>query len=289
MCGRFALFADDDWLVSLFGVDLLEGEHAASWNQAPSQQIRVVFDQAAPASPSSPVPASSSPPAPVPASSSSPTAPAPSRDMPRARRKLRSLQWGLVPGWARTPDRPMINARAETLVEKPSFRAAAARRRCLIPANGYFEWQAPSSGSGPKQAWFLSSGGGRSLDEGDPVVAFAGLYEAWRAPSSDPGGGAGARPVRAGREQDDGRWLLTCAIVTRAATDALGRIHDRMPVVVPPELWDAWLDPDLTDLDGVNRLLRAIPDPQLVPRRVGSAVGSVRNDGPDLIAPLGPA
>lgn len=243
MCGRFALFADDDELMSLFDIDVLEGEHAPTWNQAPSQQIRVVMEPSARAVP--------------------------------VRRKMRLLQWGLVPGWARTPLRPMINARAETLAEKPSFRAAAARRRCLVPANGYFEWQAPAPGAGSraKQPWFLSAGSG-SGDEGDPVLALAGIYDAWRAPGAGQGPGS-----------SDG-WLLTCAIVTRAATDALGVVHDRMPVVVPPALWDAWLDPAMTDLDQVSALLRSIPDPVLSPRRVGPAVGDARNDSPGLIAPL---
>jgi len=265
MCGRFSLFADDDELVSLFDIDLLEGEHAPTWNQAPSQQVRVVMDR--------PVPAGAGPdrqgsPSSMGVVDGAPDAPA---HASAVQRTLRLLEWGLVPGWARTPSRPMINARAETLVEKPSFRAAAARRRCLVPANGYFEWQAPAAGTGPKQAWFLSAGAGTGLDEGDPVVAFAGICEAWRDPS--PRAQAGV----------DGGWLLTCAIVTRAATDSLGRIHDRMPVVVPPDLWDAWLDPRVTDPDQVDALLRSLPDPDLVPRTVGRAVGDVRNDSPDLI------
>ena len=249
MCGRFSLFADDDELVSLFDIDLLEGEHAATWNQAPSQQIRVVVERAAAPSDSEGAgSANQGPP-------SSPT----------IERKLRLLEWGLVPSWAKTP-RPMINARMETLTEKPSFRAAAARRRCLVPANGYFEWQVVE-GSRTKQPWFLSQG------PGDPVLAFAGIYEAWKEPGSEPGEG----------------WLLTCAIVTRSASDALGRIHDRTPVVVPPDLWDAWLDPAVTDRDQVDTLLASIPEPHLATRMVGRAVGNVRADGPQLIEAVEPS
>ena len=268
MCGRFSLFADDDELVSLFDIDLLLGEHSPSWNEAPSQRIRVVMDRAVPEDPTDAAPApvdaartGGGTPSSMAAVGGNPAAPAhPSR----IDRQLRLLEWGLVPSWAKPPLRPMINARAETLTTKPSFRSAAVRRRCLVPANGYFEWQA-GVGSGGKQPWFLSEG------EGDPVMAFAGIYEAWR----DPDGG------------EDSPWLLTCAIITRSAPDALGEIHDRSPVVVPPGLWDAWLDPALTDRDRVDNLLRALPTPALVPRKVGRAVGNVRNDGPGLITPIG--
>lgn len=268
MCGRFTLFADDDELVSLFDIDLLLGEHIPSWNEAPSQQVRVVMerevpDGVSPDEPTGPRPTdtrgTSSPP--MQTVGGNPLAAAYGT---RIERQLRLLDWGLVPSWSKPPLRPMINARAETLTVKPSFRAAAARRRCLVPANGYFEWQAPAPGARGKQPWFLSAG------EGDPVVAFAGIYEAWRDPQGGP----------------DAPWLLTCAIITRSAPDALGEIHDRMPVVVPPQLWDAWLDPRATGRDQVDGILAAIPAPMLVPRRVGQAVGNVRNDGPELVEPI---
>lgn len=271
MCGRFALFADDDELVSLFDVDLLLGEHRPSFNVAPSQEVRVVMDRLvdgnghviraqesdrADAGTDAGAGAEALPPD---------QSGAQTPDHARVERQLRLLKWGLVPSWARTPERPIINARAETLTTKPSFRAAAARRRCLVPANGYFEWQAPPTGRGPKQPWFLSAG------EGDPVIALAGISEVWRVP---------------GTPADEGdAWLLTCAIVTRSAPDALGEIHDRTPVVVPPEMWDAWLDPRTTDPGSVEGLLRAVPDPALVPREVSRAVGNVRNDSPELIEP----
>lgn len=167
---------------------------------------------------------------------------------------MQTHQWGLVPSWARDASRPMINARAESLVDKPSFKAAARRRRCLVPANGYYEWQA---GAGGKQPWFLSAG------EGDPVLGFAGIYEAWQGP----------------RDQ----WLLTFAIVTRSAPDAVGHIHDRSPVVVPLSMWSEWLDPETETDTEVRHLLDAIASPVLVPRKVGNAVGNVRNNDPSLI------
>lgn len=264
MCGRFSLFADDDDLVALFDIDLLLGEHSPSWNEAPSRRIRAVLEREVPDNPGSAGPhgheGGGGTPSSVAAVGGNPEVPA---HATRVERQLRLLEWGLVPSWAKPPLRPMINARAETLTSKPSFRSAAARRRCLIPSNGYFEWQVRAGGDG-KQPWFLSRG------EGDPVMAFAGIFEAWR----DPTGG------------QEAPWLLTCAIVTRSAPDALGQIHDRMPVVVPPDLWDAWLDPGLTERERVNELLTSIPAPALVPRRVGRAVGNVRNDGPDLIVPV---
>ncbi len=244
MCGRFALFADDDELVSLFDIDLLPDESGPSYNIAPSQPVAVVMERTVDDSESVGL----------------------DGDRPRTRRQLRRLQWGLVPSWSKTPGRPMINARAETLTEKASFRGAAVHRRCLIPANGYFEWQAPAEGATTKQAWFLSGG------PGDPVMAFAGVYEAWKLPRSE-----GDR---------ENRWLLTCAIVTRAASDFLGEIHDRAPVVVPEPAWDSWLDPRLVDRGQVDAMLHSMPDPHLVPRHVGPAVNDVRTDEPGLIDPI---
>lgn len=266
MCGRFSLFADDEELVSLFDVDLLLGEHRPSFNVAPSQQVRVVMDRLAD-------------------DNGHTLRPTDVADSPNAhvQRQLRLLRWGLVPSWAKTPERPIINARAETLTTKPSFRSAAARRRCLVPANGYFEWQQPPSGAGRKQPWFLSAGGGgptADADEGDPVLALAGIFEAWRIPSSSTDAGSHG-------DGTPSEWLLTCAIITRSAPDALGEIHERTPVVVPPRAWDAWLDPRTTSSEEVEQMLRSIPDPHLVPRRVSTAVGNVRNDSPELILPVG--
>lgn len=250
MCGRFSLYADDEHLVALFDIDLLLGEHAPTYNQAPGQQVRAVLERA-----------------PRPGDADRALT-ARGRERRAASlpvlRELRTLKWGLVPAWAASPVRPIINARAETATAKPSFRGAAARRRCLIPANGYFEWE--DTGARRRQPWFLSAG------EGDPVVAFAGFYEAWRDPAP--------------RGERASSWLLTCAIVTRSAPDALGRIHDRMPVVVPRGLWDAWLDPGRQDREEVQAMLDAMPPPTLAPRKVGYAVGSVRNDGPELVQAL---
>jgi Uncharacterized conserved protein len=203
MCGRFSLFADDEVLASLFDVDFTEGGHPASYNQAPSQMIRAVVEN--------------------------------------PRRILTLQQWGLVPSWAKPGFKPLINARAETLTEKPSFRAAAKRRRCLLPANGYFEWE-------KGQPYFLSR-------SGDPVLAMAGIYEVTDGDESAP--------------------FSTAAIVTRAATDALGHIHSRMPLFVPRESWDAWLANDITEKGQVDELIRSFGTPELNVRPVSKAVGNV--------------
>ena len=210
MCGRFSLYASDDDLVKLFDIDVMEGEHGASYNQAPSQWIRSVVG-----------------------------------DQPRV---LTLQKWGLVPHWAKDNFRPLINARAETLTEKPAFRAAAMRRRCLLPANGYYEWS-------DKQPYFLSEGGA--------VQGMAGIYETYYL--------------------SDGSPIITCAIITRAATDSLGHIHDRMPVFVPPDMWQEWLDPQLQDRRDVQALLDSVPAAHPAARPVNPAVGNVRTEDPDVI------
>ncbi len=173
-----------------------------------------------------------------------------------ARRQLRVVRWGLVPSWAKDPKvgARFINSRRETVADKPAFRAAYARRRCLLPADGYYEWKKEGIA---KQAWYLTSRDGAPL-------AMAGLYDVWRAP--------------------DGERLWTCTVITTDAPDEHGDIHDRTPLLVPREDWRCWLDPDVEDpggdllVPGTPGVLDAWP--------VGPEVGNVRNDGPQLVAPL---
>lgn len=222
MCGRFAIWAEDGVLRPLFEVDETVGEGLQpSWNLRPREFARVVLER-------------------------------------NSSRQLRTLKWGFVPSWAKAANRPAINARAETLIHKPYFRLAAARQRCLVPANGYFEWQDLGSNSS-KQPWFLSAG------PSDSVMAFAGVFDAWLNPELP--------------EDDPDRWLRTFAIVTRPTPDALGQIHDRAPVVVPAGFVDEWLDSKIQEPHRVRDLLREIPDPSLVPRQVGP----IRGNGPELI------
>jgi putative SOS response-associated peptidase YedK len=174
------------------------------------------------------------------------------RDGPLVR-QLRAAKWGLVPSWAQDTRRAakLINARAETVTELPAFRSAVRRRRCLVPADGWYEW-APRPDSPGRQPTYLTPAGG-------DVVAFAGLYEIWG-------------PDR----------LLTSSIVTTAALGQLTAVHHRMPLMLPRSSWAAWLDPGRED---VADLL--VPDLGLVEamelRPVGPAVGTVANDGPGLI------
>jgi len=170
-------------------------------------------------------------------------------------RVLQVARWGLVPSWATTTRGAarLINARRETIVAKPAFRAAYARRRCLVPADGYYEWKLDGD---RKQPWFLSSPDALPL-------AMAGLYEL--------------------RRDEAGQWQVTCAVVTTSAPDDLGEIHDRAPLLVPRQSWTRWLDPALAD-PGSEALVAGTPG-VLAAWPVSAAVGNVRNDGPELVAP----
>lgn len=171
-------------------------------------------------------------------------------------RKLVGLRWGLVPSWAKSPTASMINARVETVTTKPSFRKAAAVRRCLLPALGYYEWtteRPAGGGKAVKQPYFFSPAEG--------LLACAGIYEFWRSPTG---------------------WLASAAIITTEATDDVGWVHDRMPMTVPSDHWDDWLDPTLTDANAAVSLLSA--PTSLRQRRVGRAVNSVASEGEELIA-----
>jgi putative SOS response-associated peptidase YedK len=188
---------------------------------------------------------------------------------PEEERSLRVLTWGLVPFWAkdRKIGNRMINARVETVTEKPAYRQAFAKRRCLLPADGYFEWYQTSrtgkSGKALKQPFFIRPRDGSSL-------AMAGLYEIWRDPER--------------ADDDPARFLWTCTVITTSAEDDLGRIHDRMPMLVEPERWEAWLDPE-SGRDSRELLVPAAPG-RLEAYPVSTAVNNVRNNGPELLEPL---
>jgi putative SOS response-associated peptidase YedK len=270
MCGRYAASRKPEDLAGIFEVVKWEPkeELAADYNVAPTKDVYAVLDR--------PVRDSGSP-DPV--------------------RQLRVLRWGLVPSWAKSPDVgfKMINARAETAAEKPAYRRALASRRCLLPADGYYEWMTGEAERaleeqgkrkrGRKQPYFVTPADGS-------VFAMAGLYEFWRdrtLPDDHP---------RA--------WWTTCTVVTTAAetTDlagydgsgprALADIHPRMPLMLPPDRWDAWLDPSTTEPDALRDLLSPglrhggpQPPPGLLRAYpVGTAVSNVANNGPDLLAEL---
>jgi putative SOS response-associated peptidase YedK len=221
VCGRYASSRDARDLVSAFEVEQPpEQVLPPSWNVAPTDPVYAVVQ----------------------------------RDDVR---QLRVLRWGLVPSWAKDARGAarMINARRETVTAKPAFRAAYARRRCLLPADGYYEWQVDGT---RKQPWFLSR------QDGEPL-AMAGLYEVW-APA------------------DGGERLWTCTVITTDAADGLGHIHDRTPLLVPRGDWARWLDPAVEE-PGEHLLVPAV-DGSLEAWPVGPAVGNVRNDGPQLAQPV---
>lgn len=240
MCGRYVMSASTDELIEEFAVQQAFGDDVPpSWNVAPTQRVRVVLSRAGHDE-------------------------AATGD---AIRQLRTVRWGLVPHWAKDPaiGARMINARSETVAVKPSFQASAARRRCLVPADGYYEWTRHGSHKTP---YFLHDPDGARL-------AMAGLYAIWRDPGRD--------------DEDPDRLLWTCTVITRAAPDTLGHIHDRSPVLVPPAMHEDWLDCSDGAAERADALLAQIPPPHLEPRQVSPAVGNVRNDSPELIAPVAEA
>jgi putative SOS response-associated peptidase YedK len=233
MCGRYVNVASTSDLTEEFDVEETVGEQLPpSWNIAPTDAVPIVLKRH-----------------PVEDRGAAPV------------RQLRSVRWGLVPNWSksRTGGAKMINARSETVATKSAFRSAAARRRCLAPALGYFEWM---RAGGQKIPYFLHA-------PDDETLAMAGLYEIWRDDSLP--------------DADPARWLWTCTIITRPATDALGHVHDRCPVIVPRSMQEPWLDCRADDPAVAEQLLADMPEPHLDLRRVSKAVGNVRNNGPELI------
>jgi putative SOS response-associated peptidase YedK len=194
-------------------------------------------------------------------------------------RELKLMRWGLVPTWAKdiSGGSRLINARAETVAVKPSFRAAFAKRRCLIPADGYYEWmtlpEGPDAKKKAKQAYYI-----HRKDNG--ILAFAGIYELWRDKQL---------PADSAEDNADA-WYWSASIITTDATDEIGRIHDRTPMIIRPENWTDWLDPKNNERELLlATMLPATSSPGggLTSYQVGPAVGAVRNNGPGLIEPLG--
>ena len=230
MCGRFASSTPVSKLVEQFLVeDVAVDEHDPTWNVAPTHEILAV---------------------------------AASKE---GVRRLGTFKWGLVPSWAKDPSigNRMINLRAETVSEKPSFKRTLAKHRCIIPVDGFYEWKQMGKGR-KKQPFYIRSRDGT-------VLALAGLWEAWKEKDTS--------------DADDD-WLRTCTIITTTPNKVLSPIHDRMPVVLPPEAWDAWLDRENDDVDALVKLLRPAPDDLLELYPVSTDVNSVRNNGEQLVMPL---
>jgi len=223
MCGRYASARSVEDLASTFGIsaDDVDDLPSPDWNIAPTKPVAAVL-------------------------------------LRHDRPVLTSLRWGLVPPWSDSPasGATLFNARIETIADKPAFRDAVRSRRCLLPADGWYEWARLPDGR--RVPHFLSRNDGA-------VAALAGVWEAWR--------------------DAEGRVLRSVAILTGAADDRLAQVHDRAPVVLDPSQWTDWLDPD-AHFDRVRALLRPTPADRIRLWPVADAVGDVRAAGPALAAPV---
>ncbi|MBN1486971.1 MAG: SOS response-associated peptidase [Anaerolineae bacterium] len=221
MCGRFTLSLDLDDLIAVFPDFVFPPDLKPRYNVAPTQDIAVVPNT--------------------------------------GDRQVTMFHWGLVPSWAKDTaiGARMINARSETLAEKPSFRAAYKRRRCLILADGFYEWR-KAVGRGPKTPMLVK------LASGKPF-AFAGLWEVWR-PDDTP--------------------IFSCTIITTTPNELVQPIHDRMPVILPPAAYDLWLAPGEQSASVLQSLLKPYPAVEMVAYEVSRLVNSPRNDSPECIVPV---
>ncbi len=239
MCGRYVVAYDPQTLVSGFSLTRIQ-PFDRRWNIAPQSQVPVVFETR------------------------------------EGERVAELMRWGLVPHWAKDPaiGARLNNARSEGMADKPSFRQALRRRRCILPASGFYEWLslAADTPAGAKKAkpvkqpYYISPAGA-------PFFAMAGLFEAWR-------------PAAAAGEPAAGDWLLSCCIITSAANALMAPIHDRMPVMLRSEDWAAWLARDTTDPDALAPLLHGLPEGAMQAWPVDRAVGRSSAEGPALIEPL---
>jgi putative SOS response-associated peptidase YedK len=215
MCGRFTLYSSLDDLKKIFGVDAVSGELRPSYNIAPGDEIVAIIRQ---------------------------------KD-----RRMGKLHWGLVPPWAKNPSEGsgFINARAETLEEKPSFKRAFRKRRCLIPADGFYEWKG-------KQPWYCIPAAGK-------LFGFAGIWEVWRGSNETV--------------------YHSCAIITAEADESMREIHDRMPVILKPESIEEWLNPAIAEYEKLNMILRQGRVTGVKSYPVSRFVDSPKNNDPLCIKP----
>ena len=223
MCGRFVQVEKPEFYAEHFGAEFVRTETLpVNYNVAPTQQVYAVAEH-------------------------------------EGQRSLTSFRWGLVPFWAKDIKigSKSINARAETAATKPVFRDSFERRRCLIPIDGFYEWQRREKGKLP---WFIHG----ADDEPLPV---AGLWSSWKDPDTD-------------------ERLVTCTILTTSPNDVMEPIHNRMPVIMPPDRWDAWLDRDNRDKEALTSLITPYPSSALALHPVSTLVNSVANNVPELIEPL---
>ena len=218
MCGRYTLASQTERLAEEFGVDASSIELAPNYNVAPTQKVAAVLEEG-------------------------------------GQRRLEVLRWGLIPPWADDPGigSRMINARSETAPGKPSFRRAFRERRCLIPADGFYEWQRTN---GAKQPYYIH------MEDGRPF-AFAGLWESWSKGEGE---------------------IRTCTILTTGANALVGEVHDRMPVILAHDAYDVWLDP-ASERDELTGLLAPYPEDEMETYPVSRFVNSPSNNDPRCIEP----
>ena len=238
MCGRYSLSRDPEDLAREFEVARVDVREKLEpdYNVAPTKQVPAVLDRF------------------------------PDGDKEQEpERRLSVVRWGLIPSWAKDAKigNRLINARLETAHEKPAYRRAFASRRCLLPADGYYEWYGEQKGK--KQPFFI-----HRKDGG--VLAMAGLYEIWRDPAKSDG--------------EDDRFVWTCTVLTTSAEDNVGKIHDRMPLLVEPKQFATWLDPRINDVEKLHSVLVPAAPGRLDAYPVSTAVNNVRNNGPELVEPL---
>ncbi len=218
MCGRYSLAADAELIEGRFNVQLTGLPRIPRYNVTPTQEVLTIAGQSP--------------------------------------RRAGMMRWGLVPSWAKDPSagNRMINARAETLVRRPAFRMALERRRCLVVADGFYEWTSVGNHRVPRRF---------TLKSGEPF-AFAGLWERWKAPS--------------------GEDILSCTIITTGPNLVMQPVHDRMPVILSREAESLWLDAGAQDTDTLTRLLVPFPAEEMDAYEVSPLVNSPRNDVPECIA-----
>ncbi|WP_022919318.1 SOS response-associated peptidase [Ruania albidiflava] len=277
MCGRYASFREAQDLADAFDVEEISEaarQAPASYNVAPTDGVRMIIARTPKAtSDGAASPAQSSSPAQGGTTGDGAASPAqdgaPAEQVVPARREMHLARWGLVPGWAKdlSIGSRMFNARSDSLATKRSFAPSLANRRCLVVADGYYEWlkeEVPGQSKPRRTPFYIHRTDGAPL-------AFAGLYAWWPDPSKEKG--------------DPDRWVLSATIVTADARGGLEQIHDREPVVLAEDEADAWLTPDLTGADEALAVLEQ-PSPALSWYEVSARVGSVRNNDPSLIEPV---
>ncbi len=220
MCGRYTLKTSVDVLAEWFSIEEYPSSLAPSYNIAPTQEVAAIVEE-------------------------------------DEKRKLEVFRWGLIPSWAKDPaiGNRMINARAETVSEKPSFRSAFKKRRCLIVADGFYEWQKTDGG---KQPFHFR------MKDSSPF-AFAGLWETW---------------------DGDGAEIRSCSIITTDANDLMKEIHHRMPIILPPENYGAWLDPGFDEKEALTTsLLKPYPSDAMEAYMVSRRVNRPSNNEPSVVEP----